>query len=251
MSEPCPAGGPPPPITLAVVVPVYDESPVVKELHARLRAVLDALKDSRGIRSEIVAVDDGSRDGSGAILDDLARVDPALRVIHLERNRGQHEAILEGFARTEAPSIITIDADLQNPPEEIPRLHAALLEGHDLVAARRIRRHDSLARRMASRAANLTSAALTRHYTRVPLHDVGCMLRGYSRGLVKAMLDAAAEPGHPAPFVPALALRFARDVLEIDVAHSPRGHGRSRYGWLGLLDLHVRLLATLARRGSR
>jgi len=232
---------------LAVVVPVFDEAPVLGELHRRLRASLDGLRAERGLSSEIVAVDDGSADGSGAILDGLARADPTLRVVHLPRNRGQHEAVLAGFARTRAPLVVSIDADLQNPPEEIPRLAAALLEGHDLVASRRVRRRDPLSRRAVSRLANLSIAVLTRRFTPVALHDVGCMLRGYSRDLVDAMVRAAAAPGAPPPFVPALALRFARMPCEIDVEHAPRTHGRSRYGWRGLIDLHVRLLSTLAR----
>jgi len=233
-------------IDLTVVVPVFDEAPTLPELLGRLRRTLESLRAFRHLSTEIVAVDDGSTDGSGEILDAHAASDPSLRVLH-QRNRGQHEAVLAGFEMCRGRWIVSIDADLQNPPEEMPRIVEALVAGHDLVAARRIRRHDPLSRRLASRLANLTSATLARIYTRVPLHDIGCMLRGYSRDLVEAILRAAAEPGAPSPFVPALALRFARRPLEIDVEHSPRAHGRSRYGWLGLIDLHMRLLSTLSR----
>ena len=232
---------------LSIIVPVYNEAPVLQEFFLRMGNVLRELREARGLTSEVLAVDDGSTDGSLRILQDLAREDGSLRVLHLEANRGQHEAIIVGLSEARAPLLVTIDADLQNPPEEIPHLVASLLQGHDLVAARRIRRHDPLSRRIVSRLANWTSAALTRFYTRVPLHDVGCMLRGYRRELVDRMLEASREPGAPAPFIPALALRFTRNACEIDVEHAPRGHGRSRYNWVGLLGLHLRLLSTLAR----
>ena len=231
---------------LSVVVPVFNEAPALPELHRRLRAVLDALGTSRGIEGDIIAVDDGSRDGSPEVLEGIAVGDTALRVIRLDRNRGQHEALIEGFTRCRSPLVISMDADLQNPPEEIPRIVDALLEGYDLVATRRVHRRDPLSRRMAARLANATSALLSRRFTPVPLHDVGCMLRGYSGGLVRLIVRAASTPGARPPFVPALALRLARSVCEVDVRHDRRSHGRSRYRWPGLLDIYFRLLWTLA-----
>jgi len=239
------------PIELTVVVPIYNEAPALPEFYGRLRSTLDGLQEREGISSEIIAIDDGSEDGSLQLLEDIARKDSALRLIRHESNRGQHEAIITGFADVRGALAITIDADLQNPPEEIPRLVEKLREGHDLVAARRLQRQDSISRRLASRLANATSSVLTRLYTRVPLHDMGCMLRGYSKKLVEDILRLAAEPGAAAPFIPALALRCAGRVCEIDVEHAPRSHGRSRYDWRGLLNLHYRLLATLARRSRR
>ncbi len=238
-------------VDLSVVVPVFNEAPVLPEFYRRLRSTLDGLLRREGLASEMIAVDDGSSDRSPILLREFVARDESFRLIHHEVNRGQHEAVLSGFAEVRSPIIISIDADLQNPPEEIPRILEKLRTGYDLVATRRIRRQDSLSRRLASRLANVTSSALTRLYTKVPLHDVGCMLRGYQRGLVEAMLRAAKEPGAPAPFIPALALRCAGRVCEIDVEHAPRSHGRSHYSWLGLVDLHVRLLATLARRPGR
>ncbi len=235
-------------VRLSVVIPVFNEAPALPDLHRRLRAVLDALGASRGIEGDIIAVDDGSRDGSREILEGIAAGDPALRVIRLDRNRGQHEALIEGFARCDAPLVISMDADLQNPPEEIPRIVDALLEGNDLVATRRVNRRDPLSRRLAARLANATTALLSRRFTMVPLHDVGCMLRGYSGGLIRLIVRAASAPGARPPFVPALALRYARSVREVDVGHDRRSHGRSRYRWPGLLDIYFRLLSTLAAR---
>jgi len=212
-----------------------------------LRSALDALRDSRGLTAVIVAVNDGSTDRSAGILAELSATDPTLRVLDLERNRGQHEAVIAGFAASTASLVVTIDADLQNPPEEIPRIVERLLAGHDLVATRRVHREDSLARRVMSLAANWITATLSRAYNRVALHDIGCMLRGYRRELVEAMVASATEPGAPAPFIPALALRHARRVCEIAVAHAPRVYGQSRYGWLDLVRLQGRLIATLIR----
>ncbi len=238
-------------VDLSIIVPVFDEEPVLEELHRRLRHSLDSLEGVRKLSSEVLAVNDGSRDGSLAVLRRLAGDDPALRIIELPANRGQHEAVLAGFAASRAPFLVTIDADLQNPPEEIPRIVEALMAGSDLVATLRLRREDPLSRRVASSLANATTAALTRLHTSTPLHDIGCMLRGYRRELVDAMLAAAAAPRAPAPFVPALALRCARRISEIDVEHARRGHGRSRYGWLGLLGLQARLVSTLLKPRSR
>jgi undecaprenyl-phosphate 4-deoxy-4-formamido-L-arabinose transferase len=235
------------PASLAVVVPVCNEALILRELHERLRIVLDSLAASRGFTCEILAVDDGSSDGSSELLEDLARGDPSLRVLHRERRQGHHEALMAGFALCRSPMVVSIDADLQNPPEEIPRIVEALARGHDHVATRRIQRHDPLSRRMASRFANATSALLVRRYTSVPLHDMGCSFRGYSGKLVAAMVRAASEPGAGKPFVSALALRFSRDVCELDVEHVPRRNGRSRYRWRDLLDYYVRLLRTLSR----
>lgn len=235
------------PADLAVVLAIHDEAPVLRELHRRLRTVLDSLAASRRFTSEIIAVDDGSGDGSLAILKELAGEDPTLHVIHLKRKGGQHEALIVGLSQNRSPRVVNIDADLQNPPEEIPRIVDALSDGYDHVATRRIRRFDPLWRRAGSRFANITSTMLTRLYTPVPLRDLGCTLRGYSGALVESMVRAASKSGAGRPFLSALALRFARKVCELDVEHAPRGHGKSRYGWLDLLRLYCRLLTTLAR----
>jgi undecaprenyl-phosphate 4-deoxy-4-formamido-L-arabinose transferase len=234
------------PVSLTVVVPVCNEALVLRELHGRLRTVLDSLEASRGIRCEIIAVDDGSRDGSSDMLEDLARADPSLRVVHREERQGHHEALMAGFALCRTPMIVSIDADLQNPPEEIPRIVEALSRGYDHVATRRIQRRDPLFRRMASRFANATSALLVRRYTAVPLHDMGCSFRGYSGTLAAAMVRAASEHRAVKPFVSALALRFSRNVCELDVEHVSRKNGRSRYRWRDLIDYYARLLRTLS-----
>ncbi len=233
---------------LSVIAPVFNEERALPELHRRLRCVLDGLQAETGLRSEIVAINDGSEDGSLAILATLAREDPGLRVIDLGSNHGQHEAILVGFERTGSRFVVTIDSDLQNPPEEIPRVVRGLEEGYDLIATRRVRREDSLRRKLVSRLANASCALLTRAYTRAALHDIGCMLRGFRRGVVEEILAIARLPGAPPPFIPALALRSARRTKEIDVAHAPRPHGKSRYRLRDLLNLQVRLVATLRQK---
>ncbi len=240
-----PAG---PPVDISVISPFFNEEASLPELHRRLRSVLDGLQAESGLRSEIVAINDGSEDGSLAAVERLAREDSSLRVIDLGSNRGQHEAILVGFAGTTSRFVVTIDSDLQNPPEEIPRIVRGLEEGFDLIATRRVRREDSLGRRFASRLANASCALLARAYGVAQLHDLGCMLRGYRRGVVDEILALARRPGAPPPFIPALALRSARRTKEIDVDHARRAHGKSSYGLKDLIDLQVRLVATLRQK---
>lgn len=230
---------------------MFNESAALTELHDRLDAVLSALETREGISSEILAVNDGSGDGTRERLDAISSRNSRFRVLHLPRNLGQHEAVLEGFAATHSPLVVTLDADLQNPPEEIPRVVAALRAGHDLVATRRVSREDSLGRRVVSRIANASTQFLLRAYTTVPIHDIGCMLRGYRREVVDRVVANARRPGSPAPFIPALSLSVAHNVCEIPVEHSRRLHGKSRYGLRGLARLHTRLLVTLLQGPQR
>jgi undecaprenyl-phosphate 4-deoxy-4-formamido-L-arabinose transferase len=222
---------------LSVVVPLYNEAANVAALGARLGAALDAI----GEPCEVLAVDDGSSDGTAALLEEEARRRPGWRVVRLERNRGQHAAILEGFRRARGRAVITLDADLQNPPEEIPRLLAALRAGHDHVATYRVGRRDPLLRRAAS---GLARAAL-RALARVAARDLGCMLRGYSAELASAL--AACGDGRDL-FIPLAAARMARNPIEIAVAHAPRAAGASRYGVRKLMALGFTVLKTARRR---
>ena len=215
---------------VSVVVPVYNESPNIPALHERLIAALDAL----GRPFELVFVDDGSRDDSLAQLKALAAADARIVVVELNRNFGQHAAILAGFDQSRGDIIVTLDADLQNPPEEIAKLVAAVDEGHDAVGGVRVNRHDSIARKLPSRVIN----KIIRRSTGADIHDYGCMLRAYSRDVVDNIL----RYGETATFIPALANLFAHSAAEVGVGHAERAAGRSKYNLRRLFRLAFDLM---------
>ncbi|MBC8646467.1 MAG: glycosyltransferase [Thermoanaerobaculia bacterium] len=217
---------------VSVVVPVYNEEANLPELMRRVTAVLD----SAGDPYEIILVDDGSRDGSLAILTSWARQRPdRVRVLELSRNFGQHQAILAGFRDVTGDVVVTLDADLQNPPEEIPRLLAKVREGYDVVGGVRRRRQDSFFRRIASSLVNRIMVAMTR----MRLSDFGCMLRAYSRDVVEEIKEC----DEASTFIPALAQSFARRPTEVEVAHAPRGSGESAYSLYRLIRLNFDLMS--------
>jgi undecaprenyl-phosphate 4-deoxy-4-formamido-L-arabinose transferase len=218
-------------VKVSVVVPVYNEEGNLPELLRRLAAVLDA----SGNAYELVFVDDGSSDRSLELLKEAAGQRPdRIRVLELARNFGQHQAILAAFQHVTGDVIVTLDADLQNPPEEIPKLLAKVAEGHDVVGGIRKDRRDSLARRAASALVNRVTVTITR----LRLTDFGCMLRAYSRGVVEEInrCDEAST------FIPALAQSFARRPTEVEVAHAPRQHGSSAYSLYRLVRLNFDLM---------
>jgi undecaprenyl-phosphate 4-deoxy-4-formamido-L-arabinose transferase len=220
---------------LSIVIPVFNEALSLVALHQRLARTLATI----GRPSEIIFVDDGSRDESADVLRTLRGRDAAVRVIRFNRNYGQHAALLAGMERARGEIIVTLDADLQNPPEEIPRLLAALEGGADVVGGRRVSRRDAWGRRAASWLVNhATSAAIG-----VRLRDYGCMLRAYRRSVIDRILAFRGTRR----YIPVLAAAFASSMTEIPVDHRPREHGRSRYGPLRLLrlafDLSVQVLA--------
>ena len=216
---------------ISVVVPVYNEEGNLPELLRRLTAVMDAA----GNPYELVFVDDGSRDGSLAILKQAAAARPdRIRALELARNFGQHQAILAAFENVSGDVIVTLDADLQNPPEEIPKLVAAIRAGHDYVGTYRHQRQDSTFRRVASRLVN----AIRERTTRIHMTDQGCMLRAYDRGLVET-LNACREVN---TFIPALAYTFAAHPTEIEVRHEARFAGESKYSLYGLIRLNFDLV---------
>ena len=215
---------------LSVVVPVFDEVRSLGDLHDRLTRTLKEL----GQPHEIIFVDDGSRDGSPDVLRALHAQDRAVRVIRFNRNYGQHAAVLAGMERARGDVVVTLDADLQNPPEAIGHLLAALTDGVDVVGGRRVSRHDPWLRRLASWAVNRLSSAVVG----VRMRDYGCMLRAYRRPVVDQIVACHGV----SQFIPALANTFARSVAEVPVEHGPREHGRSRYGLLRLLRLNFDLL---------
>lgn len=215
---------------VSVVIPVFNEARTLVDLHERLARTLKEL----GQPWEIVFVDDGSTDGSADILRALHEQDRAVRVVRFARNYGQHAAVFAGLQRARGDVVVTLDADLQNPPEEIPRLLARMADGTEVVGGWRQSRQDPWPRRAASWAVNrLTSAAVG-----VPMRDYGCMLRAYRRPVVDRMLECQ----EISRFIPALANTLAASVAEIPVAHAPRPDRRSRYGLFRLLRLNFDLL---------
>lgn len=216
---------------VSVVVPVYNEEANVPELVPRLFAVLDALERP----SEVICVDDGSRDRSLDILRGLVdRYPDRLRVVELSRNFGQHPAILAGFAIATGDVIVTIDADLQNPPEEIPKLIALSDQGFDVVGGVRQVRRDSLFRRVASRMVNRVTTAITG----IRMTDYGCMLRAYSREVI----DLINRCEESSTFIPALAQTFSRRPAEVAVRHAERRAGESKYSLYRLFRLNFDLM---------
>ena len=215
---------------MSTVVPVFNERESLPELHRRLAAALDGA----GMEFEAIFVDDGSRDGSLGVLREIADRDPRVVVVVLNRNYGQHAAVFAGMAETRGETVVTLDADLQNPPEEVPVVVRRAEEGVDVVATYRPGRRDSLFRRWSSAAINV----YTSRATGVVLRDYGCMLRGYRRRVVDALLLCP----EISTFVPALANAFARSIAEIPVAHSERTHGSSKYSPWKLVSLQFDLM---------
>jgi undecaprenyl-phosphate 4-deoxy-4-formamido-L-arabinose transferase len=217
-------------LDVSVVVPVFNEAANLGMLHERLAATLQQL----GRSYEIWYVDDGSSDGSLQILRDLTRQDRNVGVIELTRNFGQHAAVLAGFAAAHGNIVVTLDADLQNPPEEIPRLLARIDEGYEVVGGWREERQDPLFRRLASRLINeVTSVAVG-----VKMKDYGCMLRAYRRSIVQQIVDCDERSS----FIPALANSLAKRTTELEVGHADRFSGTSKYGLMKLLRLSFDLI---------
>lgn len=220
---------------ISVVIPVFNEEDNLAALIGRLQPVLRSL----GRPYEIVMIDDGSGDGSLAILKDLVRENPELRVVELTRNYGQHAAIMAGFSIVRGDIVVTLDADLQNPPEEIPRLVAEMENGgYDVVGTIRRRRRDSAFRLGASRLINIVA----RRITGVHMTDWGCMLRAYRRPVVERMRECHEH----ATFIPALATVFAKRLTEIEVAHEERHGGKSNYPLRKLINLQFDLVASFS-----
>ncbi|MBS0364745.1 MAG: glycosyltransferase [Proteobacteria bacterium] len=216
---------------ISVVIPVYNEEAGLPQLFARLYQALDVL----GRPYEVVFVDDGSADRSVAMLrEQYERRPDVTRVVVLARNAGQHKAILAAFQHTRGRYVITLDADLQNPPEEIGRLVAQLDQGADYVGTVRVSRHDVLWRKAASRLMN----RIREGTTSIRITDQGCMLRGYARSVV----DAVNHCTEVSTYVPALAYTFARHPVEIEVSHAQRLVGESKYSLFRLIRLNFDLM---------
>jgi undecaprenyl-phosphate 4-deoxy-4-formamido-L-arabinose transferase len=219
---------------ISLVIPVFNEEGNLPVLMNRIRPVMSALRRPW----ELILVDDGSRDRSLEILKGFT-VHPEVRVVELTRNYGQHAAILAGFSIVRGGIVVTLDADLQNPPEEIPRLIDAMEEGgFDVVGTIRRGRKDSLLRIIPSRIVNLVA----RKITGVRMTDWGCMLRAYRRTVVERMIACHEH----ATFIPALATHFGKRVTEIEVAHEERHGGKSNYPLRKLINLQFDLVASFS-----
>jgi undecaprenyl-phosphate 4-deoxy-4-formamido-L-arabinose transferase len=216
---------------VSIVIPVYNEEASLPSLFQRIYPALDGL----GRSYELIFVDDGSRDHSMRVLrGQFDRRPDVTRVVLLAANFGQHMAILAGFQHARGEIVVTLDADLQNPPEEVAKLLAKMAEGYDYVGSYRSERRDSLFRRVASRAMN----RMRERMTRIRMTDQGCMLRAYGRNVVDT-INLSPESN---TFVPALAYIYARNPTEIEVQHDERIAGASQYSLSKLIKLNFDLM---------
>jgi len=222
-------------VQVSVVIPVYNEEPNLPALFARLYPVLDGL----GRSYEVIFTNDGSADRSFALLSAQHALRPGVtRVIDFNANYGQHMAIMAAFERVRGEVIVTLDADLQNPPEEIPKLLAKIDEGFDYVGGYRLKRQDSLFRKWASRLINVARERTTS----IEMTDQGCMLRAYRRPLI----DAVVRSGAINTFIPALAYTFASRPGEVGVEHADRHAGVSNYTFYKLVRLNFDLITSFS-----
>jgi undecaprenyl-phosphate 4-deoxy-4-formamido-L-arabinose transferase len=218
---------------ISVVIPVFNEEACLDELVRRCLSVCDGMGGS----AEIVLVDDGSSDSSRRKITEAVESDDRIVGVFLNRNYGQHAAVVAGFEESRGDIVVTLDADLQNPPEEIPRLVDRIDEGFDVVGTVRVPRCDSLFRRLGSFMVN----KMARKSTGVIMHDYGCMLRAYRRHIIDAILKCHER----STFIPVLANGFARKTTEIEVKHEKRAEGESKYGLWKLINLQFDLLTSM------
>ena len=220
---------------LSVIIPVYNEEEGLNALFDRLYPALDQAASQFMLSYEIIFINDGSKDRSAAILAMQYEKRPDVtRVVLFANNFGQHMAIMAGFEYAHGEYIITLDADLQNPPEEIGKIVRQLERGHDYVGTIRENRQDSWFRKYASRAMN----HLRDKMTRITMTDQGCMMRGYHRRIIN-LVSKCQEAN---TFIPALAYTFANNPIEITVKHEERFAGESKYSLYQLIRLNFDLV---------
>ncbi len=213
---------------LSVVVTLFNEAGSVEELHRRTAAALE------GRSFELIFVDDGSTDGSFERVERLHAADARVRGVRFKRNFGQHPAMHAGLSRARGEIVVTMDGDLQNAPEDIPRLVAAVEAGSDVASGRRASRHDSWGRTLPSRLIN----GMLRRFTGAEISDFGCAFNAYRRSAVEPVLGTIGKQ----KFTKALVISAGASVVEVGVAHAPRA-GRSRYSPLRLTRLALHVLA--------
>jgi len=225
-TAPAPAKG-----SVCIAIPVFNEEANLPALFQRLEKVADGLDRKVGI----LFTDDGSRDGSLALLLAFQKARPDIvRIIEFDRNFGQHMAIIAAFEMSDSDIVVTLDADLQNPPEEIPKLLAEIDRGHDVVGGYRRNRQDSIFRRAPSQLVNWIRAAITG----IQMRDQGCMLRAYRRGIVEQIVKS----GETTIYIPALAQYFSENPTEVEVEHAARQGGKSNYNLYRLVRLNFDLM---------
>lgn len=221
---------------ISIVIPVYNEEQVLEKLYERLMPVMDSLKRTY----EIIFVNDGSRDKTEQILQEFHNRRPDnIRVINFNTNYGQHMAIMAGFENVRGEIVITLDADLQNPPEEIPKFIVAIDEGYDVVGGYREFRKDRIWRKFVSKLHNIIRAWIM---PQIKMKDEGCMLRAYKRNIV----DLMAASGETKTFISALALIYAANPTDIPVKHELRGAGESHYTFYKLIRYNFDLVTNFS-----
>jgi undecaprenyl-phosphate 4-deoxy-4-formamido-L-arabinose transferase len=215
---------------VSLVIPVFNEEATLEELYRRVTATLEEL----GKPYEVIVVDDGSRDGTWAIVERLVGEDGRVRAVRFKRNFGQHPAMHAGLARARGDIVVTMDADLQNVPEDLPRLIAAVEGGADVASGRRRGRDDSWGRTLPSKLIN----GMLRRFTGVDIADFGCAFNGYSRSAIEPVLGVIGKQ----KFTKALVLSAGASVVEVDLSHQARADG-SRYSPFRLIRLALHVLA--------
>jgi len=228
MARPVPLDQASAPPELSVVVTVFNEAASVEPLYERTVAALE------GRDFELIYVDDGSTDGSFDVVDRLHAADPRVHGVRLKRNFGQHPAMHAGLVRARGEIVVTMDGDLQNPPEDLPKLVAAVEGGADVASGRRAARRDSWGRTLPSRMIN----GMLRRFTGVAISDFGCAFNAYRRDAVEPVLGAIGKQ----KFTKALVLSTGASVVEVDVGHAAR-EGESRYSPLRLVSTALAVLA--------
>jgi len=219
---------------ISVLIPVLNEEESLYELQERLYKTLESIKKPY----EIIYTNDGSTDSTQGILEEFHNRYPNVKVIEFNRNYGQHMALFAGFGYAKGDIIVTIDADLQNPPEEIPKLIREIENGYEVVGTYRKKRKDSFFRRAASMIVN----KITSRLVGVKLRDYGCMLRAYQRNIINH-INMCPESSS---FIPALANTFARKIIEIEVEHNERKKGTTKYSLFKLFRLNFDLMTSFS-----
>lgn len=218
-------------ITYSVVMPFFNESRNLEKLYKRLKIVLDGL----GEPYEMIFVDDGSTDGSYDLMKNTAIHDRTLKILRFNKNYGQHKAVTAGILASAGDYVITMDSDLQNPPEEIPKLIKKIKEGFDMVSGYRKSRKDSIFRRIPSFMINFVIFAITG----LKMHDYGCMLRIFKRNTAESL---AMEFKNSGGYITMLVAKITHNVAETEVSHDERHAGRSRYSFSRLSNLFFKIL---------
>ncbi|HOJ70488.1 MAG TPA: glycosyltransferase [Syntrophorhabdaceae bacterium] len=219
---------------VSVLIPVLNEEESLLELNERLLKVMEGMKKPY----EIIYINDGSTDNTPYILERFHNENKNIKIIEFNRNYGQHMALFGGFEYAKGDIIITIDADLQNPPEEIPKLVAKMEEGYEVVGTYRKDRKDSIFRTIPSYIVNKITARLVG----VRLRDYGCMLRAYRKDIVEYMKMCPESSS----FIPALANTFAKKIVEIEVEHEERKKGKTKYSIMKLFQLNFDLMTNFS-----